>query len=98
MIQVMEGYKLKPGASLDETLIKLRTTAMGFYGFVGAQNLRTKADPAMFVLVSTWENPESWNIWESSRMRQQILAGAEPLLAEKLRVTVYEIVPTNTWG
>jgi heme-degrading monooxygenase HmoA len=48
-------------------------------------------------LVSTWENIEAWRQWEKSKLRQDILRQAAPLLIDEPRVTTYTIIPTIRW-
>jgi heme-degrading monooxygenase HmoA len=48
-------------------------------------------------LLYNWERLESWEVWESSKLRQQILKEAEALLASAPRITIYEVVPTSAW-
>jgi heme-degrading monooxygenase HmoA len=47
--------------------------------------------------VSTWEKLEDWREWEKSKIRQDILKKAEPLLAESPKVTIYKLMPTIRW-
>lgn len=97
MIKVIVGYKLKEGADIQPTLLQLRSYALTFAGFVGAENIRSEEDSSIVALIYNWEKVENWKAWEGSKIRQQILQEAEPLLAEKPRVTVYTIMPTSGW-
>jgi heme-degrading monooxygenase HmoA len=97
MIKVIVGYRLKEGADFDPVLRKLRSQAMQFPGFIGAENLLSTKDYHIVALVSTWENIENWREWEKSKIRQDILRQAAPLLVEEPRVTIYTIIPTVRW-
>jgi heme-degrading monooxygenase HmoA len=97
MIQVMVGYKLKEGANIEHIFRKIRSNAMNYPGFMGAQNLQNTRDPSIVALISTWENVESWRNWEQSSIRQEIVEEAKPLVVEELRVSIYDIVPTVSW-
>ena len=97
MIKVIVGYKLKEGADFDPVLRKLRSQAMQFPGFVGAENLVSDKDYHIVALVSTWEKVEAWRQWEKSKIRQDILEQAASLLVEEPRVTTYTIIPTVRW-
>lgn len=97
MIKVIVGYRLKEGADFDHILRKLRSQAMQFPGFIGAENLLSDKDYHILALVSTWDKIEDWRQWEKSKIRQDILGQAVPLLAEEPRVTTYTIIPTVRW-
>ena len=97
MIQVMVGYKLQEGANIEHIFRKIRSAAMNYPGFMGAQNLQNTRDPSIVALVSTWENIEAWHNWEQSSVRREINEEAKPLVVEELRVSIYNIVPTVTW-
>ncbi len=97
MIKVIVGYKLKRGADIQPILLRLRSYAVTYSGFVGAENLLSEQDSSIVAMVSTWGKVEDWRLWETSKARQQILREAEALLVEKPRVTVYRIMPTVRW-
>ena len=97
MIQVIAGYKLKEGANISHIFLKLRSVAMTYAGFVSAQNLQNVQDSSIVAMLSTWDNLESWRLWETSKARQEILKEAEPFLVEKPKVTIYAIAPTIRW-
>ena len=94
MIKVIVGYKVKRGADIQPMLLKLRSNSMQYPGFVGAENLQSQQDSSIVAMVSTWERVENWRLWESSKIRQEIIQEAEPLLVEELRVVIYSITPT----
>ena len=97
MVKVIIGYKLKQGADIQPILLRLRSYAVTFPGFVGAENLRSERDPAIVVMQSNWLELKDWKTWESSKIRQQILKDAQSLLEDEPRVTVYMIMPTSGW-
>ena len=97
MIKVVIGYKLKSGANIQPILLKLRSYAMTYPGFVGAENLLSEQDVSIVATVSTWEKVENWSLWEGSKISQEILREAEALLVEEPRVTIYRIMPTVRW-
>ena len=97
MIKVITGYKLKSGADILPILLKLRSQALTYPGFVGAENLVNDKDSSIVAIISTWEKVEDWRSWEASKARREILREAEALLEEELRVTIYRIIPTARW-
>ena len=97
MIKVISGYKLKKGADILPILLKLRSQALTYPGFVGAENLVNDKDNSIVAIITTWEKVEDWRSWEASTARQEILREAEAILEEELRVTIYKIIPTARW-
>jgi len=97
MIKVIVGYKLKKSANIQPILLKLRSHAMTYRGYVGAENLLSEQDISIVAMVTTWEKVEDWRSWETSKAKQEILREAEAILAEEPRVTIYRIIPTVRW-
>jgi heme-degrading monooxygenase HmoA len=97
MVKIIVGYKLKEGADFGSILRRLRSQAMQSPGFVSAENLISEQDYHIIALESTWERIEDWREWEKSKIRQDIIRQALPLLAEEPRVTTYKIIPTIKW-
>lgn len=95
MIKVLEGYKLKPEADMRPVLLRLRSDAMQYPGFVSAENLISRRDSSIVIVMSTWERVEDWGTWESSDLRLKLLREAEALLEDKTRATLYGIMPTQ---
>jgi heme-degrading monooxygenase HmoA len=97
MIKVIIGYKLKEGADIQPVLLKLRSHAMTYAGYVGGENLINDKDTSIVAIITTWEKADDWRSWEASKARQEIHREAEPLLAEEPRVAIYRIIPTVRW-
>ena len=97
MIKVIVGYRLKEGADFYHTLRKLRSQAMQFPSFIGAENMLSDKDYHILALVSTWDKVEDRRQWEKSKISQEILRQAAPLLTEEPRVITYTIIPKVRW-
>jgi heme-degrading monooxygenase HmoA len=97
MIKVIVGYELKEGADIQPILLKLRSYALTFPGFISAEHIRSVKDTSIVALLYNWDRLENWEAWESSKLRQQILQEAEALLVSKPRITIYEVMPTSAW-
>lgn len=95
MIKVIRGYKMKKRADIQPMLLKLRSHALTYPGFVGGENLVSEQNSRIVAMLSTWENAEQWRLWEESTMVQEILIGINSLIIGKPRVTVYKIMPTT---
>jgi len=97
MIKVIVGYKVRKGKDIEPILLKLRSHAMTYPGFVGAENLISEKDISIVAVVSTWTKAEDWELWEKSMMRQKLLQQAETLLVEEPKVTIYRTATTTRW-
>jgi len=97
MLKVIIGYKLKRGADILPMLVKLRSHAMTYPGYVSAENLMNNHDVSIVAIITTWEDVEYFRDWEKSRSRQAIIKEFEDILAEEPKVTVYRIIPTKKW-
>ena len=95
MIKVIEGYKVKPDADIQPIFLKLRSNAMQYPGFIGAENMVGEKDTSIAVFVSTWNAGENWRLWEKSRIRTELYQEAEQLSVEEPKVNIYRIVPTH---
>ena len=95
MVKVVVGYKLKPGANIQPILLKLRSNAITYPGFINAENLMSVQDNSIVFVLYTWNKIEDWQIWERAHTRQMILQEAESILSEQPRVKVYRLFPTS---
>jgi antibiotic biosynthesis monooxygenase (ABM) superfamily enzyme len=98
MIKIIVGYKVKAGQDIQPILLKLRSNAMQYPGYVGAENLISDKDSSIIAMVKTWQQAENWKAWEKSRIRKDLLQEIRPLLEEEPKVTTYRIMPTTHWG
>lgn len=85
------------GVDIEPILLKLRTQAMQYPGFVDSENLLGEKDSSVVVTISTWERAEDWREWENSRIRKQLYQEAKEILEDEPQVQMYRIVATNRW-
>lgn len=97
MIKGVIGYKVKNYKDIEPILMKLRSHAMQYPGFVSAENLVSDVDSSIVVMMSTWETTDNWRTWVKSRITQDLLRHDKGLAMEKPRVTAYRIMPTAEW-
>jgi antibiotic biosynthesis monooxygenase (ABM) superfamily enzyme len=97
MIKVIVGYKVKRDEDIQPILLKLRSHAMQYPGFMGAENLLSEEDSSIIAVIKTWERFEDWQAWEKSKIRQGLLREAEALLEEAPKITIYRVIPTVRW-
>jgi heme-degrading monooxygenase HmoA len=98
MIKVITGYKVSKGKDIRPILLKLRSHAMQYPGFRGAENLLSEKDSSLIVMVGAWDKAEDWRVWEESAIGQDLLRRAATFLAEEPPVTIYRVMPTRIWA
>jgi len=91
------GFKVRNYKDVEPALLKLRSHAMQYPGFVSAENLVSDVDSSVVVMTSTWETLDNWRTWLKSRITQDLLRQDKELSTEKPRVTAYRIMPTAEW-
>ena len=97
MIKAITGYKMKEGADILPMLMKLRSHAMTYPGYIGAENLMNNHDVSIVAIITAWEDVEYFRDWENSRARRAIIEEYRGVLAEEPKVTIYRIIPTQKW-
>lgn len=95
MIKVVIERRLKKGEDISPLLRELRATAMHHPGYVTGETLVSAEDRSNIVVLSTWQKVEQWRMWEASASRARLCEQIQPLLVEKPKVKVYEIVATE---
>lgn len=97
MIKVIVGYKIKEGADIQPVILKLRSHAITYPGYVGAENLASFQDKSIVASISTWQKPEDWFAWRDSKVAQTLWAEVTAFLVEEPQVTIYRVMPTVDW-
>ena len=97
MIKGIIGYKVLSYKDVEPILMQLRSHAMQYPGFVGAENLVSEADLSVVIMISTWETTENWRTWVESRRTRDLLQQAKSVTMGTARVTTYRTVPTTEW-
>jgi len=97
MIKGIIGYKVRRDKDVEPILMKLKSHAMQYPGFVSGENLVSEKDISIVAMVSTWETIEHWRTWQDSGITQDLLRQDGALLMEEPRITTYRIMPTVEW-
>jgi heme-degrading monooxygenase HmoA len=69
-------------------LAELRSHAKEQPGYMGGETLRNLDSPEEYMVVSTWDSPESWKKWQQSKERRDLQGKVDSLIGER---TFYEI-------
>lgn len=80
-------------AKLNEFIMQLRQLVVKQPGYVSGESLRNVENPEEYLVISTWNNVDSWKQWLSSKERQEIQAKIDELLGYKTEYEMYEYRP-----
>lgn len=97
MIKGIIGYKVGNYKDIEGMLMKLRSHAMQYPGFVSAENLVSDADSTVVIMISTWQNTDNWRAWLKSRITQDLIRPDKGLSKDTPRTTVYRVMPASDW-
>lgn len=97
MIRVIIERHLKEGKREDliPLLMKLRTEAIHHPGYITGETLVSTEDPSVITVLSTWRGLDDWKAWEKSEPRIKLYWQIEPLLQEKAKINIYQIMATE---
>lgn len=97
MVRIVIERHLREGEREDlmPLLRELRAVAMHQSGYVTGETLASTGDPSIISVLSTWRSLEDWEAWEKSEQRIKLYKQIEPLLVEKPKVSIYQVVATE---
>lgn len=97
MVRVVIERHLKEGKRVDlmPLLRELRAVAMQKSGYITGETLASTGAPSIISVLSTWRSLEDWKAWEKSEPRIRLYKQIEPLLVEKPKVSIYQVVATE---
>jgi len=98
LIKVIVGFRVKAGSDIQPALLQLRSYALTFPGFVGAENLVRSDDNTIIAIEYKWDSIDNWKTWENTKIRKQILKEVGGLLREEPRIKIYNVVPSVGWA
>ena len=94
MVRVVIERHLKEGKRVDlmPLLRELRSAAMKQPGYITGETLASTGAPSIISVLSTWQSLEDW---KKSEPRIRLYKQIEPLLVEKPKVSIYQVVATE---
>ncbi len=97
MVRIVIERHLKEGMKGDlmPLLRELRTVAMHQPGYVTGETLASTEAPSIISVLSTWRSLGNWKAWEKSEQRIKLYKQVEPLLVEKPKVSIYQVMATE---
>ena len=90
MVRVIIEHKTTNPERVIEIIRHLRDEAIRQPGYITGETLVNSDDPSNILVISTWQNIETWNTWDKSPLRVGITRDALPYLAEPYTVRIYE--------
>ena len=100
MIRVVIERCLKEDKTEEITplLMRLRTAAIHQPGYITGETLVSTEDPSIITVLSTWRSLDDWKTWEKEEARVKMYWQIEPLLKERTRISVYQIMAAEPKG
>jgi heme oxygenase (mycobilin-producing) len=68
---------------------KMRTLANEQAGYITGETMRNLEKPDEFLVISTWETSDDWELWLQSKDRQLIQSQIDVLLGGKTEYEIY---------
>ena len=92
MIRVIIERDISKGCMDDylELIRRARRKANKVEGFIAGELLQEKDNQHHAVIISSWENIESWDTWFDSEERQKVLTDMRPFLNADETILVLE--------
>ena len=97
MVKGIIGYRALSYKDIEPILVKLRSYAMQYPGFISAENLVSEKDRSVVVMTSTWETIGNWRTWVGSRETRDLLQQSRAAVMGAPRIAAYMIMPTVEW-
>ena len=97
MVRILIEWNLKAGkrGEFIHLLKELRTAAIHQPGYVSGETLSSIEDASTVSVLSTWRSLEDWKAREESGPRIKLEEQIEPLLLEKPKVSIYQVMATE---
>ncbi|MBV1910002.1 MAG: antibiotic biosynthesis monooxygenase [Kangiellaceae bacterium] len=92
MIRVIIERNIRQGRIDDylELSRRARKRANTIDGFIAGELLQEKTNPNLAIIISSWEDYESWSNWAEAKERLEVMEEMKPLLETEERVVVLE--------
>ena len=92
MIRVIIERKISDGCLDDylELIRRVRKQANNADGFIAGELLQEKDNQYHAVIISSWENNQSWDAWSVSEERLKVLQEMRPFLEGDEKVIILE--------
>ncbi len=72
----------------ESAIANLNETMAEFPGYASGESLKNLRHPNRYVVITRWQNEESWNRWYHSETRREKLAELRPFLLTDEKITL----------
>lgn len=86
---ILRKVPVEKEEALKPLLIRLRAMCMENKGYIGGETLMNSQDPTECLVISSWQDLESWNRWLNSEDRAALQKEIDELLGEPTRYQIY---------
>jgi len=77
-------------AKLGDLAMQLRSLVIKQPGYVSGESLKNMSKPDDYLVISTWDSPEAWTAWLSSKERVVIQSQIDALLGQTTEYEMYQ--------
>ena len=90
MIRVIIEREIAEGLEqfYESAISDMQETMAAFPGYASGESLKDLRHPNRYVVITRWQNEESWNRWYHSERRRDKLAELRPFLLTDEKVTL----------
>jgi heme-degrading monooxygenase HmoA len=76
-------------AELLPLLIQMRALATAQTGYISGETLRSVENSEEYLVISTWQSVDNWNVWLTNKQRADVQDKIDSLLGEKTEYSNY---------
>ena len=87
--KIPEGFN---APKLNKLVRQLRALATIHQGYISGETLKRIDNPEDYLVISTWQDTNSWDAWRTSRERKEIQEQIDALLGTSTQYEMYEYV------
>ena len=70
-------------------LIQMRALATAQTGYISGETLRNMESSEEYLVISTWQSVDNWNMWLTNKQRSDVQEKIDSLLGEKTEYSIY---------
>jgi quinol monooxygenase YgiN len=92
MVRVIIEHQVRDAEDVERVLSiihELRNEAMRRQGYITGETLVNTEDPCNVLVISTWNELQNWQEWDTSETRLKITEEINPLLVKPYTVRTY---------
>jgi heme-degrading monooxygenase HmoA len=92
-VKILIKRKIPKGLTdpmFNKLIRQLRALAIVHQGYISGETLKGMDHPQDYLVISTWQNKDTWNAWRTSRERAEIQEQIDALLGVPTEYEMYE--------